>query len=155
MVIKLNADADLRSQGPAARIDSIGPAWPGGTLCKDGIATGVRCGLIVGGDANRINALTFVGSGGDSGGPAWVNNTQIVGMGLGFTDFIRFSAVQSSIAAQGNPAGKNFVVTNNLTLETPGPGIASAVPGVSRQLSAPSSPATWEDICQPECPFMW
>ncbi len=114
VVIKLNSDADLRSNGPAARIDSIGPAWPSGILCKDGIATGVRCGAIVGGDANRINALTFVGSGGDSGGPAWSNGTtQIIGLGRGLTDFVRFSAVQGSIAAQGNPAGKGFVVTNN------------------------------------------
>ena len=68
--------------------------------------------MIVGGEANRINALVTA-SGGDSGGPAFVNNTQIVGMTLGPATFIRFSAVQSSIAAQGNPAGTGLVVTNN------------------------------------------
>jgi hypothetical protein len=112
VVIKLYADADLRSNGPGARIDGIGPAWPGGVLCKDGIASGVTCGVIVGGDANRINALAAA-TGGDSGGPAFVNNTQIVGMTLSPITFIRFSAVLNSIAAQSNPAGKGLVVTNN------------------------------------------
>jgi len=112
VVIELNADAVLSSQGPDARIDSIGPASPEGTLCKAGVRTGLTCGTIYGQTSPRINSFTPA-NGGDSGGPAFVNDTQLVGMTRGPFEFIDIGAVLGSIDAQPNPVGKGFVVTND------------------------------------------
>ena len=49
----------------------------------------------------------------DSIGPAFVNDTQLVGMTRGPFEFIDIGAVLGSIDAQPNPVGKGFVVTNN------------------------------------------
>ncbi len=48
VVIELNPDAVLSSDGPEARIDSLGPAHPDGMLCKAGVRTGLTCGPIYG-----------------------------------------------------------------------------------------------------------
>ncbi|MDH6281612.1 hypothetical protein [Prescottella agglutinans] len=112
VVIKLNPDTVLTSTGPEARIDSIGPSHPEGTLCKSGVRTGLTCGPIYGQAAPRINSFATA-NGGDSGGPAFVNGSQLVGMTRGPFEFIDFSAVLDSIAAQANPIGKGFVVTND------------------------------------------
>lgn len=115
VVIKLNADSDLRSNGPGVRIDGIGTApVPGQVLCKDGVTTGVKCGAVYGVTPTRIASFALA-SGGDSGGPAYVdtNYGKIVGMTRGLFEFINFSQVLSDIAAQSNPVGKGFVVTNN------------------------------------------
>lgn len=112
-VIRFNPDAILTSNGPGARIDGKQAAqlfWP--PACKDGFTTGVSCGAAVNQTPTRITILTY-GSGGDSGGPAFQNNTKIIGMVRGPTEFIRFDAVQNAINAQGNPVGKNLVITNN------------------------------------------
>ncbi|WP_433611510.1 hypothetical protein [Prescottella agglutinans] len=112
VVIELNPDAALSSNGPEVRIDSIGPSAPEGMLCKAGVRTGVTCGPIYGQAAPRINSAVTA-NGGDSGGPAFVNNTQLVGMTRGPFEFIDFASVLDSIAAQPNPIGKGFTVTNN------------------------------------------
>lgn len=118
VVIELYPDAVLLSNGPGTRIDGIGAANPGGIHCKDGIGSGVRCGTITNNVPwHRFYSTALIG-GSDSGGPAY-QGTQLIGLNRGFDiaqggfEFIKFSAVQSSIAAQGNPAGKGFVVTNN------------------------------------------
>lgn len=103
VVIKLNADADLSSNGPGARIDGIG--------------TGVRCGFITDNTPPTRFYSTAIAGGGDSGGPAFQNDTKLVGFvrgGNGITsEFIKFSAVQNEINSQPNPVGKGLVVTNN------------------------------------------
>lgn len=118
VVIKLNADADLQSNGPGARIDGIGAANPSGIHCKDGVGTGVRCGFITDNTPPLRFYSTAIAGGGDSGCPAFQNNTKLVGLVRGGTpptsyEFVKFSAVQTEIAGQSNPAGKGFVVTNN------------------------------------------
>ncbi|MGO4200547.1 hypothetical protein AB4Z09_02080 [Rhodococcus sp. TAF43] len=112
VVIKLNPDAVLSPNGPEVRIDSIGPSNPDGELCKAGVRTGVTCGPIYGQAASRINSFVTA-NGGDSGGPAFVNDTQLVGMTRGPFEFVDFSAVLDGIATQSNPVGKGFAVTNN------------------------------------------
>lgn len=112
VVIELNLDAVLSSNGPEARIDSVGPSHPDGMLCKAGVRTGRTCGAIYGQEALRINSLATA-NGGDSGGPAFVNDTQLVGMTRGPFEFIDFSAVLDSIASQANPVGRGFAVTDN------------------------------------------
>ncbi|UUE25888.1 S1 family peptidase [Rhodococcus qingshengii] len=117
VVIKLNADAGLSSNGPGARIDGIGVANPGGVHCKDGVGTGVRCGFITDNTPPTRFYSTALSGGGDSGGPAFQNDTKLVGLVRGggpFTyEYIKFSAVQAEIAAQSNPVGKGLAVTNN------------------------------------------
>lgn len=112
VVIDLNPDAVLSADGPQARIDSIGPPHPGGTLCKAGVRTGLTCGPIYGQAALRINSLVPA-NGGDSGGPAFVNGSQLVGMTRGPLEFIDIAAVLDSIEAQPNPVGKGFSVTDS------------------------------------------
>ena len=116
LVIKLNSDAVLTSNGPGARIDGIGAANPTGIHCKDGAGTGVRCGTITTSTATRFYSTALIG-GGDSGGPAFQDNTKIVGLNRGTGDggfeFIKFSTVLAGIAAQSNPVGQGFVITNN------------------------------------------
>lgn len=112
VVIRLNADAVLSSNGPEAPIDSIGPANPDGMLCKAGVRTGLTCGPIYGQEAMRINSFVTA-NGGDSGGPAFVNGSQLVGMTRGPFEFIDIAAVLGSIEAQANPVGKGFTVTDN------------------------------------------
>ncbi|MGO4202605.1 hypothetical protein AB4Z09_12800 [Rhodococcus sp. TAF43] len=115
VVIKLNADADLFSNGPGARIDGIGnpPAFPQ-VLCKDGVTTGVKCGVVTGTSPGRIASIAFA-LGGDSGGPAWIdtNYGKIVGLVRGPGEFISIHAVLSEINSGTNPVGKGLVVTNN------------------------------------------
>lgn len=112
VVIVLNSDAVLTPNGPEVRIDSIGPLPTEGTLCKAGVRTGVTCGPIYGQAASRIASFAAA-NGGDSGGPAFVNDTQLVGMTRGPFEFIEMSSVLDSIAAQPNPIGKGFTVTDN------------------------------------------
>jgi len=116
VVIKLNDDADIRSNGPAARIDGIGAANPFGVMCKDGQSTGVTCGWITGQNATRINNLA-VGFNGDSGGPAWVdtNPGKIVGYVRAPGEYVKFAAVLNEINSPGSPfpVGKGFYPVNN------------------------------------------
>ncbi|WP_213015196.1 MULTISPECIES: hypothetical protein [unclassified Rhodococcus (in: high G+C Gram-positive bacteria)] len=118
VVIRLNADAVLTSNGPSARVDGIGASSPVGPLCKDGAGTGVHCGSITSQNPTRLYSNAQSG-GGDSGGPVLQNNTEIVGMVRGFDtalfafEYIKFAAVLDGINAQFNPVGKGFVVTNS------------------------------------------
>lgn len=112
VVLKLNPDAVLSSNGPDTRIDSIGPVHPEGVLCKAGVRTGLTCGPIYGQQSLRIKSFATA-NGGDSGGPAFVNGSELVGMTRGPFEFIDFSAVLDSITAQPNPIGKGFTVTND------------------------------------------
>ncbi|SED54108.1 hypothetical protein SAMN04490239_8700 [Rhodococcus koreensis] len=118
VVIRLNADAVLTSNGPSARVDGIGASDPVGPHCKDGAGTGVHCGSITSQNMTRFYSNAQSG-GGDSGGPVLQNNTEIVGMVRGFDtalfafEYIKFAAVLDGIYAQPNPVGKGFVVTNN------------------------------------------
>lgn len=116
VVIKLNADADLFSNGPGIRIDGVNTSTPalGQVLCKDGVTTGVKCGAIYNVTPGRIYSFA-IASGGDSGGPAYIDTAygKIAGMVRGPGEFIRFSAVLSEINGQANPVGKGFVATNN------------------------------------------
>lgn len=120
LVIKLNDDADIRSNGPGARIDGIGAANPAGVMCKDGQSTGVTCGFILGQNASRIFNLGTIGPG-DSGGPAWVdtNYGKIVGMNRSWNgstfEYVKFSAVLNEINSPGSPfpVGKGFYPVNN------------------------------------------
>ncbi|NKS33109.1 hypothetical protein GS534_24080 [Rhodococcus hoagii] len=116
VVIKLNDDAVLSSNGPGARIDGIGAANPAGVMCKDGQSTGITCGWITGQNATRINNLAFSYSG-DSGGPAWIdtNPGKIVGYLRGFGEYVKFSAVLNEINSPGSPfpVGKGFYPVNN------------------------------------------
>lgn len=118
MVLYLNADAVLTSNGPSARVDGIGASNPvGPPHCKDGAGTGVHCGSITAQNTTRFYSNAQSG-GGDSGGPVLQNNTEIVGMVRGFDtalfafEYIKFAAVLDGINAQPNPVG-SFVVTNN------------------------------------------
>ncbi|MFC0447011.1 S1 family peptidase [Rhodococcus jostii] len=118
VVIRLNADAVLTSNGPSARVDGIGAPNPVGPHCKDGAGTGVHCGAITSQNTTRFYSNAQSG-GGDSGGPVLQNNTEIVGMVRGFDtalfafEYIKFAAVLDGINAQPNPVGRGFVVTNN------------------------------------------
>lgn len=112
-VIRFNSDAILTSNGPGARIDgkqALQLFFP--PVCKDGFTTGVTCGAAFSQSATRFQAFVYAG-GGDSGGPAFQNNTKIVGMVRGPAEFIRFDAVFNAINAQPNPVGKNLVITNS------------------------------------------
>lgn len=110
VVIELNPDAVLSANGPDARIDSLGAAAPDGVLCKAGARTGLTCGPIYGQSGLRINSAVAA-NGGDSGGPAFVNGSQLVGMTRGPFEFIDIAAVLGSIAAHPDPVGKGFTVT--------------------------------------------
>lgn len=98
VVIRLNADAVLTSNGPSARVDGIGASDPVGPHCKDGAGTGVHCGSITSQNMTRFYSNAQSG-GGDSGGPVLQNNTEIVGMVRGFDtalfafEYIKFAAV--------------------------------------------------------------
>ena len=118
VVLYLNADAVLTSNGPSARVDGIGSPNPIGAHCKDGAGTGLHCGSITAQNTTRFYSNAQSG-GGDSGGPVLQNNTEIVGMVRGFDtalfafEYIKFTAVLDGINAQPNPVGKGFIVTNN------------------------------------------
>ncbi|MDH6285067.1 hypothetical protein [Prescottella agglutinans] len=116
LLIKLNADADLRSNGPGTRIDGVGVSNPSGTHCKDGIATGVKCGWITDSAPPTRFYSTAILGGGDSGGPAY-QGTQIIGLNraIWFTgfEFVKIGAVLNEINGSPWTPGKGFVVTNN------------------------------------------
>lgn len=123
VVITLNSDADIRSNGPGARIDGVGVANPGlfTNMCKDGQTTGVTCGIVVGDSPSRIYTM---GSSyqGDSGGPLFVaGTTKISGYVRGLApsgtsfEYVKFSAVLNEINSPGSPflVGKGFYPVNN------------------------------------------
>ncbi len=118
VVLYINTDAVLTSNGPSARVDGIGSPNPVGPHCKDGAGTGLHCGSITAQNTTRFYSNAQSG-GGDSGGPVLQNNTEIVGMVRGFDtalfafEYIKFTAVLDGINTQPNPVGKGFVVTNN------------------------------------------
>ena len=123
VVIKLNADADLRSNGPGARIDGIGVANPGlfTNMCKDGIGSGITCGIVVGDSPTRI-FTAGLSTGGDSGGPLFAAGTTkisgyvrgIAASGTSF-EYVKFSAVLNEINSPGSPLpeGKGCSPVNN------------------------------------------
>lgn len=102
--------------GPGARIDGIGAANLSGIHCKDGIATGVRCGTVTDNTPPTRFYSTALLGGGDSGGPAY-QGTQIVSLNRGATlsgfEFVKYSAVINEINSSPWAPGKGFVVTNN------------------------------------------
>lgn len=122
VVFKLADDAVLSSNGPGARITSVAPAeLPQITIgCKDGITTGVTCGVITArSTANYWNLAAMWA--GDSGGPFFVNDTQWAGINHGLTSgfpgvpgsvYVRATKILSDIEAQGNPVGKGFAIAN-------------------------------------------
>ncbi|CAM2809898.1 Serine protease [Prescottella defluvii] len=112
VVIELLPDAALSSNGPDVRIDGIGPSHPEGELCKAGVRTGLTCGPIYGQPALRINSFATA-NGGDSGGPAFIDGSKLVGMTRGPFEFIDITAVLDGIAAHPEPVGKGFTVTND------------------------------------------
>ncbi|NMM92673.1 hypothetical protein B2J88_52100 [Rhodococcus sp. SRB_17] len=90
-MIKLNNDADLRSNGPGARIDGVAAANPAvfSNHCQDG---------------------------GDSGAPAY-QGTQIIGMNRALSgvvfEFVKLVLYEINSPSSPFPVGKGFVVTNN------------------------------------------
>ncbi|WP_305094480.1 hypothetical protein [Prescottella sp. R16] len=112
VVITLSPDIVLSATGPDVRIDGIGTPTLDGTLCKAGARTGVTCGPVLAQAATRI-ASAVAANGGDSGGPAYIDGDRLVGMVRGPFEFIDIGAVLAGIAAQPNPIGKGFTVTDN------------------------------------------
>lgn len=55
--------------------DAYAPDWalnPGFPVCKQGVSTGVSCGIITKRDGNTIHTIGAVPFPGDSGGAAWI-----------------------------------------------------------------------------------
>lgn len=119
VVIKLNSDAVLSSNGPGARItstDTTGVRTLRDVVCKDGYTSGVTCGLVLTQDANYVFNAAYIGSG-DSGGPAFTRNTAWVGINFGVqfppgTRYLRAGKILADIQAGSNPVGKGFTITN-------------------------------------------
>ena len=62
--------------------DDIAPTWAassGTPICKQGVTTGVTCGVITHREGNAVHTLGAVPSPGDSGGPAWIPGIGYVG----------------------------------------------------------------------------
>lgn len=121
-VIKFNDDATLTSNGPGARITAIAPATlPQITIgCKDGITTGVTCGVITARSTSNYWNLAYI-DGGDSGGPFFVNDHDWAGINHGVTSgfpgvpgtvYVRATKILADIEAQSDPVGKGFRITN-------------------------------------------
>ncbi|MDW5597412.1 hypothetical protein VSS74_23895 [Conexibacter stalactiti] len=122
VVMQLNDDAVLTSNGPGARITGIAPATlPSATIgCKDGITSGVTCGLITAVSTANYWNLAYVAAG-DSGGPFFVNDHDWAGINFGWTTgfpgvpgavYVRATKILSDIEAGTNPVGKGFRITN-------------------------------------------
>lgn len=122
IVMKLNDDAILSSNGPGARITGIAPAsLPQVTIgCKDGISSGVTCGVITARSTSNYWNLAYMTSG-DSGGPFFVNDHDWAGINRGITTgfpgvpgsvYVRATKIVSDIEAGSNPVGKGFAITN-------------------------------------------
>lgn len=122
IVIQLNDDAVLSSNGPGARITSVAPAeLPQVTIgCKDGITSGVTCGVITARSTANYWNLAFINDG-DSGGPFFVNDHQWAGINQGWTTgfpgvpgviYVRATKILADIEAGSNPVGKGFAITN-------------------------------------------
>lgn len=122
VVIKLYDDAILTSNGPGARITGIAPAnLPQVTIgCKDGISSGVTCGVITARSTANYWNLAYVARG-DSGGPFFVNDHDWAGVTYGVTSgfpgvpgvvYMRATKILSDIEAGSNPVGKGFRITN-------------------------------------------
>lgn len=122
VVIQFNDDAVLTSNGPGARITGIAPAnLPQVTIgCKDGITTGVTCGVITTRSTATYMNLALIGDG-DSGGPFFVNDHDWAGINYGWTTgfpgvpgtiYTRATKILSDIEAGSNPVGKGFRITN-------------------------------------------
>ena len=59
------------------------PDWallPGSSVCKQGVTTGVTCGLIVARNGNTVQTVGAVPYPGDSSGPAWVPGQGYIGV---------------------------------------------------------------------------
>lgn len=122
VVMDLNDDAVLTSNGPGARITGIAPAsLPQVTIgCKDGVTSGVTCGVITARSTSNYWNLAYMTSG-DSGGPFFVNDNDWAGINRGITTgfpgvpgsvYVRATKIISDIEAGSNPVGKGFRITN-------------------------------------------
>ncbi len=122
VVMDLNDDAVLTSNGPGARITGIAPAsLPQVTIgCKDGISSGVTCGVITARSTANYWNLAYM-TAGDSGGPFFVNDHDWAGINRGITTgfpgvpgsvYVRATKILSDIETGSNPVGKGFVITN-------------------------------------------
>ncbi len=116
VIIKLNPDVQLLSNGPRVRVDSIGPANPGWITCKDGATTGVSCGLTIWQTPTRLYTTGWMFSG-DSGGSILYQGTQLVGINRALTDrgfeYVKASAILADLDYKGNVVGRGFTPVNN------------------------------------------
>lgn len=62
--------------------DNFAPDWaivPGAPICKQGVTSGVTCGIIKERKGNIVNAIGAIAYSGDSGGASWIPNVGYVG----------------------------------------------------------------------------
>jgi hypothetical protein len=122
VVMRLNDDAVLSSNGPGARITGIAPAnIPQLTIgCKDGITSGVTCGVITARSTSFYYNLAWMDRG-DSGGPFFINDFDWAGINIKLTSgfpgvpgavYLRATKILADIEAQSNPVGKGFAIAN-------------------------------------------
>lgn len=120
LVIKFDDDVNLTSNGPGARITSTAAAITSGQFingCKDGVTSGVTCGIVSTVSPTKYQNFAFMDSG-DSGGPFFVNNNEWAGINqartfpFGPSTYVRADKIVADINAGTNAVGKGFVVAN-------------------------------------------
>jgi hypothetical protein len=115
VIIKLNPDVNIDSDGPRVRIDSIGPARPDLITCKDGATTGTTCGLTLWYTDDRVYTTAPMFSG-DSGGALIMQGTQLIGINRAFTgvfEYVKASAILADLDSKGSVVGQGFRPVNN------------------------------------------
>lgn len=118
LVIKFNDDVVLSSNGPGARITSTAAPLSGFINgCKDGVSSGVTCGIVTQVAPSHYRNHAFMDAG-DSGGPFFVRSNQWAGINRSFTipfgpaEYVRADKIVADINAGTNDVGKQFVVAN-------------------------------------------